>query len=199
MSENLQNNKITCIACAVFRNELDEVFAQNEINLNIKYLDSMLHMTPELLCNTLEKEITFEKDSGNKILLVYGECHNHMDNFEGDKYIKRVSGKNCIEILLGEERYKRLEQDGAFFFLHEWINKWKEIFEDKLGLKGKIAKEFMTEMHKYLLYIDTGAYDVPEKIMNEISSYFALPWKTLKIDKKTFTDTILKTLTELER
>ena len=68
----------------------------------------------------------------------------------------------------------------------EWTSRWKEIFKNELDLKGEIAKEFMKEMHTFVLYIDTGVVPVPTETLDEISHTLGLPWKSIRIDMNYF-------------
>jgi len=89
-----------------------------------------------------------------------------------------------------------LSRDGAFFLLPEWTVRWKEVFHKELDLKGDAAKDFMREMHKYLLYVDTGLVEVPVDILNDISDELGLPWKSFKIDLTHLTKSLLNTIGE---
>ena len=115
-------------------------------------------------------------------MLLYGGCHNLMDKYHSRSDIRRVKGCNCVEIILGKDRYAALLKEGAFFLMPEWAGRWKEVFNDKLGLKGEIGKEFMQEMHKFFLYVDTGLAPVPEQMLYEISQTLGLPWKSIRTD-----------------
>ena len=190
--------KNICLACSIFKMELEKILAEGQLDLNVQYFNSMLHMEPEKLKIKLDEEVKRHQNSSNNILLLYGECHNHMDKYNNDN-IKRVSGSNCIEILLGKKRFKELHKDGAFFFIYEWAKRWREIFENELDLKGQIAKDFMRDMHKYLLYIDTGFHDIPTDIMCEASEYLGLPWKTIKVDTAQLRNSILTVLESLSK
>ena len=78
--------------------------------------------------------------------------------------------------MLGSEKYKKLRRDGAFILLPEWADRWKEAFIDYMGFKNsKSIKPFMSEMHKKLVYIDTGFQKKDKSLFDEISDYLGLP------------------------
>ncbi len=193
-SAGKNEHKTVCIACSVFQLELEALRASGKISLPVHYLNSMMHMQPELLNEKLSHEISDIIADGDDVLLLYGECHNYMDTVEKIDSVHRVHGCNCVEIMIGNERFNELLNDGAFFLIYEWAIRWRTIFENELDLKGQTAKDFMREMHKYLLYIDTSLRPVPEKLLNEASEYLGLPWHTLKIDTSELEKNILHTL-----
>ncbi len=186
---------ITIISCSIFRNEI-EVYMK-ERNLNVIFLDSILHMKPEKLNFSLKKTMEEEIHKGNKILLLYGDCSPSMRNFELNGQVTRVEGINCCEILVGREKYRELRKDRVFFLMNEWLVRWKEIFEKHLGLKGDIAKTFMKEMHSYLLYLHTGFTEIPVDSLNEISSYTGLKWQVLTVSTENIQKEIEKAIENL--
>nr|WP_320194279.1 DUF1638 domain-containing protein [uncultured Desulfobacter sp.] len=174
--------KITVLACSIFRREIEALIDTGELIVDAHYINSMMHMRPEKLSTVLDAATKRMTQDGKKIVLMFGECHNRMDKYHSRIDVQRVKGCNCVEIILGKERYATLLKEGAFFLMPEWIGRWKEIFNDELGLKGDIGKEFMQEMHKFFLYVDTGLAPVPEQTLNEISQTLGLPWKSIRTD-----------------
>lgn len=170
---------IVGIACSIFRKEIELLLEENKIDIPFTYLDSMLHMVPSKLHLRLQATISDKGQKDKAIILVYGDCSAHMIDFESENYIARVSGINCCEILIGKEHYGRLRSEGVFFLMPEWTIRWREVFQHLLGLKGDTARSFMMEMHKKLVYIDTGFTPVPESHLNDISEYSGLPWEIL--------------------
>jgi hypothetical protein len=165
-----------CIACSIFKNELEVLCKKGAIKMPVVYLDSMLHMKPEKLDVALSSEI--EKHGNERIILAYGECHPGMINLEQHPDIRRLPGVNCCSILLGAERYRQLVKEGAFFLINEWVSRWKQILREELGLsRPDIARLFMNEMHSKLVYIDTGSGEIPRDSLDDISEYCGLPWQ----------------------
>lgn len=178
---NAPKAPIACLACTIFRSELEALQESGEIDFPIRYLDSMLHMDPPELACRIDLRLEDLRDHGSKVLLVYGECHNHMDEYESESGITRTKGFNCPEILLGPEQYKALRREGAFFLLPEWTLRWREIFEKELGLTGQNAKDFMQDMHTKLLYLDTGQIPVPLEHLEDASDTLGLPFEVLRV------------------
>ena len=186
---------ITCVACSIFKSELDALKKQGRIDLPIHYLNSMLHIFPETLQRCLTTTIDSLKASGDKVLVLYGDCHAYMNEIpEGSR---RVCGLNCMDIFLGHDRYRQLRKEGVFFLLPEWTKQWRNIFENQLALSLDLAKDMMMSMHTKLLYLDTGHVPVPMDDLKEASETLGLPWDILKIDTNNLLMEIKKTLKEL--
>jgi hypothetical protein len=174
-------DKSICIACSIFKSELEELTARGEVDFPVRYLDSMLHMDPAKLHRKLDSLLRGELKNGKRVILLYGNCHPHMMEQESLPRVCRVKGMNCPEILLGREAYRNLRREGAFILLPEWTMRWREIFETELGLEEKVAKDFMQDMHSKLLYLDSGNISVPAEHLMALSDYTGLSWEVIPI------------------
>lgn len=169
----MQQN-LVIIACSIFRYELEKMVKEGKINVPIVYLNSMLHMHPKQLQTLLDAKI--EEYKNFRIILLYGDCHARMIDYEEKTNIVRTPGINCCEIILGKANYRKIRNDGAFILLPEWSERWKEVFIDSMGFKtSKAIKPFMAEMHNKLIYIDTGLVEKNHPLFNEISDFLGLP------------------------
>jgi hypothetical protein len=147
---------------------------EGKINVPIVYLNSMLHMHPEQLQILLDAKI--EEYKNFRIILMYGDCHARMIDYEEKTNIVRTPGINCCEILLGKEKYRKIRNEEAFILLPEWSGRWKEVFVDSMGFKtSKAIKPFMAEMHKKIVYVDTGLVEKNNPLLNKISDFLGLP------------------------
>jgi len=165
---------LVIIACSIFRYELEHMQETGKLNLPVVYLNSMLHMYPKELQVLLDAKL---KEYENfKIILLYGDCHAGMVDYEKKANIRRTPGINLCEIILGNEDYRKKRKKGAFILLPEWAERWKEAFVDYMGFKTSEAiKPFMSEMHKKISYIDTGFHKKDQRLMHEISDFIGLP------------------------
>jgi len=165
---------LVIIACSIFKYELECLQTEGKIDVPVVYINSLLHMYPEELQKLLDAKI--EEHKNFRIILMFGDCHARMVDYEQRKNVVRTPGINCCEIFLGSEKYRKLRKDGAFILLPEWADRWKEVFVDYMGFKtSKTAKPFMNEMHKKLVYVDTGLHKSNSALFEEISDYIGLP------------------------
>jgi len=190
---------ITAIACSIFRAEIEVLRCENKITIPVIYLDSMLHMFPDRLHERLDNVIKKELESGKKLILIYGECSMESKYYNNDANIKRIGGINCVNIFLEDRIYRMLRKEGVFFLIHEWALRWKEIFQNELGLNAENAKSFMSEMHTKLIYLDTGSAAVPIDTLNEISAYCGLAYEITKVTLDVFSTRVNEAIEELKK
>jgi hypothetical protein len=189
----MNKNAITCLACGVFKKELEFLSARGQIDFRVHTLESMLHMDPAKLQTVLET-ITAGHPQDNYLLL-YGDCQPRMNEMSNKKNTARISGVNCCEILLGKEAYRKLQLEKAFIFLPEWAQRWREIFTRELGFgKAENAKMFMKDHLEKLVYIDTGILPVPVTLLKEIQEFFDLPLEVVTISLEILKSEIEKAL-----
>jgi len=179
MGKNIMKKPFTAICCSVLKKELEAVLDLNYPDSEKIFLDSMLHMRPDKLHRTMENVISGKPDK--PCLIVYGDCHAYMKEIEHRPHCVRTAGKNCGELLLGEERYKACRNDKTYLFLPEWTGRWKEIFQHHLGFSDPaLAREFMQENMNRLVYLNTGLTPTPEKAILDISDFFGMPVKIME-------------------
>jgi hypothetical protein len=186
-------SKIRCIACSVFKNALKQISPTLK-DEEITYLDSMLHMHPSELQQVLSDELTKSKEP---TLILFGDCTPKMNQDVRKSNIQKIPGVNCIDIMLGETEYKKLKKGGAFFLMAEWTYRWKEVFEDELGLNPTIAPDFFNDLHNKFTYLDDGSIPVPIQTLEEIKSYANLDYEIYTLDMDIFKQKVRTALKKL--
>jgi len=175
--KSVSQPKAVMICCSVLQAEVESLCKAHWPVHKLIYLPSMLHMHPERLASSLESVLDNELKEGHGVVLIYGDCCARMTALEALPGVVRTRGKNCCELLLGPEEYRRLLQEGAFFLIPEWARRWKEIFAKELGLNRDNATSLMQEMHRKLVYLDTGLAPAPETALKECAEYCGLPYE----------------------
>jgi hypothetical protein len=79
------------------------------------------------------------------LVLVYGDCCPQMYELSQLSLVCRVNAINCAQMLVGKARYRQLMAQEAFMLLPEWSRRWREIFEQELGLSPALGKEMLGE------------------------------------------------------
>jgi len=177
-------SRVSGISCSVFQKEIEKMVEQGLLTIPFKYLDSSLHIYPAKLRRQIDQAILVEQDKGNKVILIYGECHPYMSEYTSDGGVVRISGINCGNIFLGSDVYRKLQHEGAFIFLPEWTFRWQEIFIHHLGLNKKNLRSFLREMHSKFVYLDTQISPIPENVLKEISHFTGLAMEIISVSPK---------------
>ena len=165
---------LTVVCCSVLRREMGRILEEELPDVEAVFPDSMLHMHPEELRRTIDAVLNARAD--RRILLVYGDCHARMSETCRRPQCARTAAVNCGEMLLGRRRYREFRNSKTFLFLPEWTQRWREVFVQELGFTDRLlAREFMQENQRRLVYLDTGLIPVPEQILAEITEYFGMP------------------------
>ena len=193
----IMQHPVVAICCAVFEAEVEALRLSNWPDLSIRYQNSMLHMKPEKLAARLERLVDDELQLGNKVLLIYGDCCVGMAALTDRPDVIRTRGNNCCDILLGSSEYRRLSHTGAFFLFPEWAKRWRHIFSVELGLNQINAAGLMGDMHKKLLYLNTGVLPVPVTDLQECSDYCGLPLELLHVSLEPLRAAIESALSQL--
>lgn len=189
---------IVMICCSVFRAEVESLWQTHWPNLALRFQDSMLHMKPERLALQLDSLVEEELNQGHRVVLVYGDCCARMAALEARLGVVRTRGQNCCELLLGHDEYRGLSHEGAFFLLPEWTRRWQDVFATELGLSHENAASLMRDMHRRLVYLDTGVVPVPDDALRACAEYCGLPWEVRPASLDTLRATVQEALLRLD-
>jgi hypothetical protein len=175
--KDISHPEVVVVCCGVLQTEVESLVQAHWPEQKLKFLPSMMHMHPEQLGSSLQPLLDDELKMGRRVVLIYGDCCPRMATLEAVPGVARTRGKNCCELLLGPEEYRRLSHEGTFFLIPEWARRWKEVFAKELGLNRANAAGLMQEMHNKLVYLDTGLAPVPEGTLAECAEYCGLPYE----------------------
>lgn len=190
--------KTIVLSCGIFARELECLDPELLGLIEPRFLDSMLHMRPALLEERLSARLA--EEPGRPTVLLYGDCCPRMEWQAWGPKRTRTAGVNCIEILLGRQRYAELRREGAFFFMAEWLARWREIFGQELGFADpELARGFMQESASKLVYVDTGCAEFPAAELETIGRYFGLPWSVERPGLSFLESALRASLGELRR
>ena len=176
-----RRHNIVMVCCSVLKTEIKLLCKEKWPDHDFRFLNSMLHMTPEILGPLLKSVVDEERSKGNKVIIVYGDCCQQMASIENQQGVARTLGNNCCDLILGREEYRRMSREGAFFMMPEWTQRWKEVFMKHLGMTPENTTNFMQEMHHELIYLNTGVVQIPEKELMECSKYCGLPYEIRQV------------------
>jgi hypothetical protein len=162
------------IACSIFKPEIEYLREQGCVTTPVVYLDSMLHMYPKKLQDLLDA--TIQEYPHHKIILVFGDCHARMVDYDATANISRTPGLNCCEIVLGSTFYHQLRREGAFILMPEWTVRWEEVFKAYMGFKTPAQiKPFMSELHTKVVFVNTACQVIDTALIDQVTEFLGLP------------------------
>jgi len=141
--------KMYCIACGVFRKDLEQIIPTLQDKPQVHYLEGGLHAEPDLLRRELQNAIDGVPDGFDRIILLYGVCGKGIVGLKSDRYpmvIPKVH--DCISLFLGGSREYRKQfshKPGTYYISPGW-------YEEQVQPRGKVKKN---NMHLPKEYIDT--------------------------------------------
>ncbi len=136
-----------CIACGVFRKDLEQILPTLQDKPEIRYLEGGLHAEPDLLRKELQTAIDAVPPGYDRIVLLYGVCGKGIVGLHSLKYpmvIPRVH--DCISLFLGGTREYRKQfshKPGTYYISPGW-------YEEQVQPRGKQKK-----VHLPKEYVDT--------------------------------------------
>ena len=141
------------LGCGIFRKEVAYLIRKNGWAVETSFLDSALHNNLNKLGRGLTGSLA--KRAGRDVIVFYGCCHPLIDGMVAEAHARRVHGQNCIDILLGRERFDRELEAGAYFLLEDWANRWDEITGEIFGSNRDVIREIFRGDRTHLLALRT--------------------------------------------
>ena len=164
------------VACSVLEDEIKKAMQELGLNNNLSYIEAALHVDLKKLENALKATLADMQNKGEKSAVLLGtKCHPNIEEIAADFNAKIINGSNCIELLLGEEEIKRLDQEAKTFYLTGgWLKNWRKIFIE--GLKWDAIDARMNfGFYDRLLLLDTGLREFSDEEILEFFEYTQVP------------------------
>lgn len=177
-----RSNKIICMGCGILQKEVACLIVKNRWPLETHFVCSSLHVDFERLASALNKQLSrFHEE---RVVVFYGACHPLMGKFLARRQRLRTEGQNCIEMLLGKERFTRELMGGAFFLLEDWVRRWEFVTGKITFGNPSIRAEIFRQGHSRFLAIRTPCSSDFSVAAETISQEVGLPieWTDVTLD-----------------
>lgn len=168
------------LGCGILKQEVRFLIEKNGWALDTDFLDSSLHVNFEALSSALKDGLG--RNAGRDIVVFYGSCHPRMDNMLDAAHTFRTEGQNCVEMLLGHDRFMQELSNGAFFLLEDWALRWDEAISRAFGDKPEVTREIFQLSSKYLLCLRTPCSGDFEQAASEVGRKVGLPLRWMDVD-----------------
>lgn len=171
--------KTIIISCNTLRAELDQTIEKLRVEHPVLYLESGLHLDPELLRQELQK-ILDRLSNVDQVLLAMGFCGNAAVGLTaGDYRLIVPKADDCLTLLLGSmDKRKSVQREKSTYFLSKgWLDMFDEVEKTMLDEYQRMEKKYGKERadkifrlsyrhYQRLGVIDTGTFQI-ENMMEE--------------------------------
>jgi len=140
------------LGCGILAREIEWLARQNGWPLECQFLSPSLHIHLGQLARELQAAL--ERSREREIIVFYGMCHPMLERILAPYQARQVGGENCVEMLLGRERYLAELAGGAFFLMEDWAMGWDSAILATFGGLG-LAREIFQSSHTCLLGLRT--------------------------------------------
>lgn len=141
------------LGCGVLRKEIQFLLERRRWPVDALYLDSALHIDLAELARALTASLA--EQAGRNVVVFYGCCHPRIDQMVAEAGAVRVPGQNCVEMLLGSERFLEELSRGAFFLLEDWAYRWEQTLARTFGACQQVIRDIFQGDRKHLLGVRT--------------------------------------------
>lgn len=159
----------TIIACQVLRDELNLAIRETGCSYPVIWVDAGYHNDPDLLRTKLQVEID-ALENVNNILFAYGCCGNGLVGLKASTANLIIpKTDDCISMVLSQPGGKFERHKHTYFVTKGWLENPKNIFKEyqhavaRYGeQRAKRLFDKMLKHYRYLMLVDTKAYDLAE-------------------------------------
>ena len=176
----MSTTTVSLVGCGILQKEVRYLIAKNNWSLLTDFLPPSLHIDLKRLACALQTCLT--KHEHEQTIVFYGACHPEMEKMLKDGCTFRTSGQNCIEMLLGAEKFNQELSNGAFFLLDNWAQNWDVAIAKTFGTNICVIRDIFHDQHRYLLALRTPQSDDFSQEAEHISTMLDLPLRWCDVD-----------------
>jgi hypothetical protein len=166
--------------CDILKAEVLAIIAKRGWVADTRFLDSALHLNLGGLGAGVQGLLDGATD--REVVVLYGDCHPLMDHMLDRPRAVRVDGQNCIEMLIGRERFMQELSDGAYFLIEPWARRWREITLNTFGPNLAVAGQIFRNQCHYLLAVRTPCSDDFTADAEAAATMVGLPLRWMDVD-----------------
>ncbi|MDR3205896.1 MAG: DUF1638 domain-containing protein [Candidatus Methanoplasma sp.] len=178
--------RLGIVACDILKNEIEFVTRDDPDFVHREYLEFALHIIPENMRAVIIETVNALEGKVDAVLLGYATCMS-LGGITNELKVPAVmlSGSDCIEALLGSDRYEAEKRNcpGTWFSSPGWAEEGingliKEFHLDSVeGYDPSYFLDILFGSYKRCLFIDPGIGN--EDVFHAKSEEFA---KSLKLE-----------------
>ncbi|MDD2366671.1 MAG: DUF1638 domain-containing protein [Desulfuromonadaceae bacterium] len=147
------NDRVLLLGCGILKKEIHLLIERNGWPLDTLFLDSILHVDFTALATSLKTNMA--RHAARRTVVFYGACHPQMEQMLEEAGNFRTAGQNCVEMLLGHDRFNEELANGAYFLLEEWAQRWEYMITKTFGTNKRIIRDIFQGDRNSILCLKT--------------------------------------------
>lgn len=178
----------TClIACPIFQKELESVLSELNLAPTINYMHYTIHNNPLMMEEELRDNVEKAKGKSEHVRFLVGKhCQGKRDMAE---VVKGCNGKipqarNCIDMLIGDELTKELQQNRTSLMTPGWIRMITSSIAD--GQWTITDARLNLGWYSKILILDTGVDPLSDEQIMEFYDLTQVEIDIVPVDLKHF-------------
>ncbi|MEN8189030.1 MAG: DUF1638 domain-containing protein [Thermodesulfobacteriota bacterium] len=171
------------IACPIFEKELRAVLGLLAETPAIRYMHYSIHNNPSVMENELSTHVEQARAAGEEVRFLVGKnCKGKRDIME---IAEGCSGKvprarNCIEMLVGREKTRELQQNRTSVMTPAWISMINQsIRDDQWTVEDA---RINLGWYNQVLILDTGVEPLDDEMIMEFFDLIQVPIDILPVE-----------------
>lgn len=170
------------ISCPIFAKELEAVLAENAQPPLVRFMDYTVHNCAATMEKELHRSIRTAREDGAAITFLVGrECkaHQPIRHIADTCCGSLPDGQNCIEIILGKEKARELQQNRTTLMTPAWMQMITNSIND--GHWTKEDARINLGWYDQILLLDTGVEPLDEAMILDFFELTQVPIDILPI------------------
>ena len=187
------------ISCPVFAKELEAVLAEIAAKPTVHLMDYTIHNSSQTMENELSKSIKIAREDGGAISLLVGqECKalQPISNIAATCCGSLPDGHNCIEIILGRDRAKDLQDNRTTIMTPAWIRMINNSIAD--GYWTVEDARINLGWYNQILLLDSGVEPLDDEMIMDFFELTQVPIEVLPVSLDHFKKVVQKLLSDPE-
>lgn len=165
------------LACAVLEREVRTVLADADLDLEPRFLDPALHEATDRLPAAVAEAL----DHPGAVVCC-GLCHPALERTVKAGGGVRTCALNCLELLLGRERYRAEAAAGTYFLPEAWARDWLTYARRVFGPGDRALRALMRSECTSLLALRTPCSGEFEAEARAVAEFTGLPLRWADAD-----------------
>jgi len=188
--------EITLAGCGIFQEEIEHILKEDNIAVEVKWLEVGLHDNIERLEEVLDTAVKEHRQaSGRPMGFLYGcACLPTMKDFARERGVAVLPVRNCLAALVGDAELKELEQNRTLVASPGWVRK---MWLGRAGSStGWTADDYRMQFGRYdrILVLDPGLKPLTDEEILTCFDLVQVPIETQPCDLEHFRRVFLELL-----